>query len=956
MTIRFCLKIYLILIVSLTVLFPQVKLDELKSQTSAHMNAGRFGEAIDLLNKIVTAEPRKAENYYLRAKCFEKRAQYEKAVLDYRRAANLAESDKSASNDLRNKINRSLAEVTKIWYDELNKKIAGYMREIAIDPAKASNYLGIARSYKSMEKWIESEEWYDKYLARDDNASPDEIMRYTEVLAKNEHIKKGEEILKKFVARYPDDWRLWSKYGYFTMWLGRYDNAIKAFETALSFKPFFQEAMDGLDKAKKRPYVKDSDPRSFEKKEYPIDKFYRLVRTNPKDFKTRYQLIDELIKAKRLEEAYQQLQFLATNPGDSVKFNQKWSYVKGFRDSLYSSNVRNFEKKLIANPNDKDALKKLAENYEYLDNFDMAYDLVKKYFEANPNETDQELLFRYARLAAWIKDFDKAREIIEKLVEKYPDNLNYKLFNAQILVWTRQDFETADRLLTAVLKDRKNDIDALIAMGGLSIHRNEFGKAEEYYEKAKAIDPANADVIKLQSNIEFGKLRYEEEKLIARLDIGRDMFLEGNCKDALPYYEEYLDKAEPTDMFMKEYGDVNFCAENFTKALEIYGKLLEKGYEYDIAMQQAKVYFTMGDSVNAVNSFKKIVEQEPDDFDANLYLGDSYLKLQAYDSARAVYQEILKWDLDSVKIATVNLRQKWFPLSGFRAVLESFPNYLGFAPSGGFYADNLGFRYFDYGGRLEVGLTNFLAIGASFTRKHIANNDTTRILTSFKGHIFITFHRFLKGAIGFGKINTKDFTSKNEIEGYLNYEIKNYMGFTFNFMNSDAGAIMYSPRLVELPKRLEVDYFKLQGFYLYKKQWKITGYYQFLNISDKNKGNDLQLRAGYFMHPRWLLGYEFFYSNFRFITKQYYSPHNYESHSAWTEWEFIKNKINTITCGAKLGYVIRDKYLLREVFVKSLYTPKEGFSIEGLFTLGSTYRDDSAYNFVSGRLSLYWSF
>lgn len=54
---------------------------------------------------------------------------------------------------------------------------------------------------------------------------------------------------------------------------------------------------------------------------------------------------------------------------------------------------------------------------------------------------------------------------------------------------------------------------------------------------------------------------------------------------------------------------------------------------YDIAMQKAKVQFAMGDSINALQSFKDVVKEEPEDFEANLYLG-SYAKVGAFDSAR----------------------------------------------------------------------------------------------------------------------------------------------------------------------------------------------------------------------------------------------------------------------------------------------------------------------------------
>lgn len=116
------------------------------------------------------------------------------------------------------------------------------------------NYLEIGKSYKNLGNWDEAESWYDKYLKLEE-ASSDEIIRYTEILAKNNHISKGEPILKRYCEKYPDDQRLWSRYGYFSMWLGKTQTAIKAFQNALELKPYFKEALDGLDLARGKGYV-----------------------------------------------------------------------------------------------------------------------------------------------------------------------------------------------------------------------------------------------------------------------------------------------------------------------------------------------------------------------------------------------------------------------------------------------------------------------------------------------------------------------------------------------------------------------------------------------------------------------------------------------------------------------------------------------------------------------------
>ncbi len=214
------------------------------------MDKKKFKTAIEYLNKSISTRPKLAEAYGLRAKCFEEDNQFENARLDYRRAIGFEAKNSNKQKKYQDDLNNML----KNWYAIMTKKIDSNLREIELDTNNVKKYLEVGKLYKSMELWEKAEQWYDKYLKRGDNASPDEIIRYTEILAKRGSIVKGELILKKFADRYQNDWRLLSRYGYFTFWLGKYEISKKAFESALKLKPFFKEAQDGLDIINNRPF------------------------------------------------------------------------------------------------------------------------------------------------------------------------------------------------------------------------------------------------------------------------------------------------------------------------------------------------------------------------------------------------------------------------------------------------------------------------------------------------------------------------------------------------------------------------------------------------------------------------------------------------------------------------------------------------------------------------------
>lgn len=216
--------------------------EKLLNAAQIALNNGNYNEAIDILNKAIAQNPSISLGYKLRGDCFAKIKQYPNSRLDYRRAVSLENKNSSK----RSEYEEALHELLKGWYKKLDQKIENYKKEIAVDKEKSSNYLEVAKCYREMEEWKRAEKWYDEFLSKEENIIADEILRYSSVIAKNGSIIKGEKILKRFAEQFPLDWRLWSRYGYFAMWLGKNDSAKTAFEAALKYKPNFKEAQDGL--------------------------------------------------------------------------------------------------------------------------------------------------------------------------------------------------------------------------------------------------------------------------------------------------------------------------------------------------------------------------------------------------------------------------------------------------------------------------------------------------------------------------------------------------------------------------------------------------------------------------------------------------------------------------------------------------------------------------------------
>ncbi|MGE5498951.1 MAG: tetratricopeptide repeat protein, partial [Syntrophothermus sp.] len=509
--------------------------EQIKQEALIHMRNGRFGEAIDLLNKFIAANPRVPEGLKLRGLCYEARGQYEQAVLDLRWAIRLAPGNKE--------IQTILSRVESKWYPQLLKKIEGHKREIAINPAKGSNYREIGKCFKNMGDWIEAENWYDEFYKRQE-ATADEVINYSEIMAHNNHIAKAEKILKVYVEKYPNDQRLWSRYGFFTMWLGKIKIAIKAFETALVIKPFFKEAQDGLDQAKGHPYLFEwNDTTARYRKgfqappkpqEYAIDRYSRIVKNNPADDEARYQLVQELMKVERMEEAYQHVQVLGAKHVGEEKYQTLYDSVVSHKTRLYNEKIEELTAKLDKEPNNREDVLKLAGYYGNLNDYEKAAALLENYIQANPNDSKiNDVRFLLSKMYAWNREFEKSLDPLKLALEAEPDNLDYQLLRAQIAAWTDQDFDLAEKYSKNVMEKYPDKLEPLIVLGSIFIKHEQMDSAKVYLDKAIALAPDHHNVKELQTYYDFRLLAIEETKIFDILVEGRNLSLSGDYSGAL---------------------------------------------------------------------------------------------------------------------------------------------------------------------------------------------------------------------------------------------------------------------------------------------------------------------------------------------------------------------------------------------------------------------------------------
>jgi tetratricopeptide (TPR) repeat protein len=939
--------LFLNLIYINSTVFPQnSNFQDFKTEALQLINSGRYGEAIDILNKYVSANPNDAEGFNLRGTCYEKRGNYESAVYDYRTAKKI--------NPSKDEITSNLNRATSDWYKILYNKIEGHKREIAINPNIAKNYLEIGKCYKNLGNWSEAEIWYDLYLEKA-TASSDEIIRYSEILAKNGHISKGEPILKSYTENFPDDHRLFSRYGYFTLWLGKNKIAEDAFTKSLEIRPYFKEAMDGLDLARGKGYVYSINDTTSRfnygiipaAKEYEIDRLYRVIKKNPADNESIFNLIDKLISVNRFEEAGQLLQILAPNFADQQRFKDLSLKLNSLQKSYYADRIKYLETQLIKDPTNKKALLELAKFYSLNNNLSSAENIYKKYLSIYPN--DSTVNFKLAQVLMWQNDLCNAAEIADELILSSPDNKDYLLLAAHTNYWLDNNWEYTQSLFEKVMAIDSTNSEALFGLANLLIKSNKINEAEETIKKIAVRDSTSENYFLLKENFEDLNNRNRISKNYKILEDGRVFSANGDYDSAIKSFNEYL-KNDPSNKSVKlELADVYISNSELNKSIKIYDDLLKSDKDYDLEKQRAKVYLWNNDSLLALKEFKTLTKKNPDDIETKLFLGDAYLQNGQTTQAKKIYEELLSKSPDSHILKT---RLSWLGGSN-KFSFDRFPTYIQLIPRASYFTDNTDFSYLNYGVGFDLGVTDFLTIGFAGSRGKLSSVDDGLRFNQIKGLVYVKFNEIFSGSGSFGETYFTNDLKENIIELSLTAQKKNVFAVTAFLNYSDASFILYSPFLVN--NRLNSYHIGVNGEYKFKNGLIVSAKYSYLDISDNNFGNQFIARIGKVFDSDITAGYEYYFYSFAELTSLYWSPKNFESHSLWGDWDLYEDEDFVFTIGGKIGLIPQNDFLVSEFYAVINYQIINNLLLQSKFSTGSSFRSGIGYRSNSFQGSLIWT-
>ncbi len=932
--------------------------EEIKRQGVIYMQAGKYGEAIDQFNKYITVNPKIAEGFNLRGYCYEQKRLFEKSVMDFKMAVILAPSNQDYK--------KNLTRTTQLLNRELYKKIEFHKKEMESDAKNPLNYLELGKAYKYLEIWELAEKWFDEYFKREIAAPADEILNYSEIIVKTGALIKGEKLLNKYVDKYPRDYRLWNMYGYFNIWLGKPKIAKDAFTKALKLKPSLKESEDGLELALNQGVLPINKTVTGENGT-PIEKYYKILIDKPGDDNTRFLLVDELIKAERWDEAYQQIQYLQPNYDEEDRYKQLAGLVISAKSSQSANKIDEFLTLLKEYPENREAVRKISEYYISILEFTKAEDNYKAYLDLVHD--DAEMRFLYAQLLTSEKKFDEAFTEIQKTLDMDQTKSSYKLLAGQLGILLAKDSAKTKLYIEEVIKEDPDNFSALLAYSTINFRELNLENASAYLEKAKIIDPDNTELIKLESLIETQKSLYEQERLWKKFEEGQKLAKEHKYEEAKPYYDEMINKQIALPELLAEYADLLVNLKNYKGAVTIYDTLITRTYNLDYDKKRGKAFLLSGDSLKANVEFERITKDNPDDVEAKIYLGDTYAKLGRFEDARKTFISVREIAPEEFLIEERidNLPPEPGTFASFMASFSTHSfSYLLISPAGYFFNDNIDFDYKFAGIGLETTLNEFVSLQGSFNRGNFGNQREAIYFSTMKGTLLVKAGKKTTIGFGYGRMIIHENYDQPLMEAFIKYDDKNIVNASVKYNMTDGAGLFLSPDLVD--NRVKAHSLRFDASYNYEDKLKLYGYYQLLfsekanvalsNITQSitnNIGNYFMVRLGKAFYPTLFLGYEYYYSDFKYSLPVYYCPQEFNSHSLWADWQIANDYEWEVLVSAKIGYVPLQDYIVREGNVKVLYKISESFKLGLLGFIGDTVRDGLTYKSGSLNISAFWS-
>ena len=384
---------------------------------------------------------------------------------------------------------------------------------------------------------------------------------------------------------------------------------------------------------------------------YSIDRYTYLLSNQPDNRTVRFALVDALMDAGRIEEAYEVLLNVRRIEFRDSGFVDRLTRLDERRSVWVDTRIEQLEAELADLPEDESRLSELASYYQVARRPEDAVCVYEKWLSIRPDS--REVQSAYARLLLDLGRIDDAGGWVDRLLEgDEKDVASIRLYR-RIVLAGGGDAERAIAFVQAHLEQNPEDVDAMLDLAELRLYTGDPDAADVLLRRAftRGEPSDRVRLLDLDRQVEMAYRRRDQQGQERVLATARMAAQSGDFQEAIAGYEAYFElKGVRTRPVLEEMARAYSLSGDYVTAISIYEALQDRGYAPSLAREIARNRYWLLDHAGAIETLETLIAQHPNDAEARELLQQIYIEVQRFAQADSIYHDRVEDLADNTRL------------------------------------------------------------------------------------------------------------------------------------------------------------------------------------------------------------------------------------------------------------------------------------------------------------------